>query len=381
MIKSIQVHHFKAIERTNKIKIKQPLTAFIGFNGVGKSSLLEALEMFRAIVTEGLDTALNPWKGFEHVYYQGKKSARQFERNGLKQTYAPIQFNLDYTFNDQKINLTISIGQETGDKELVYFVEERIRIDGHERVRLADDNFIKINLKEGLNISPVHPDRSIISDQPEIRRYIDSWQFLSMNSFLMGNPSVKRRTGGFSLLHKNGDNIAEYLLAIRDKSIDAFDGILDTLRTVLPYAKDIQPRVSREIEKMVYLQMTEEDYKLPGWVFSTGTLKLLALLAVLRNPEPSPLIVIEEIENGLDPRTIHLVVEEIRQYVESGAGQVLVTTHSPYLLDLLSIQQIVFAERKDGKLVFSRPADSEEVLQWSKRFAPGQLYTQRGFSK
>ena len=119
----------------------------------------------------------------------------------------------------------------------------------------------------------------------------------------------------------------------------------------------------------------------PGWVLSTGTLKILALLAVFRNPEPSPLIVIEELENGLDPRTIHLVVEEIRSYLEEGKGQVLITTHSPYLLDLLHISQIVFVERKDGAVVFSRPGEDAEVKEWSKTFAPGQLYTQQVFKK
>jgi predicted ATPase len=115
-------------------------------------------------------------------------------------------------------------------------------------------------------------------------------------------------------------------------------------------------------------------------MLSTGTLKILALLAVFRHPEPSPLIVIEELENGLDPRTIHLVITEIRNYIENKKGQVLITSHSPYLLDQLHISQIIFVERKEEKVSLSRPADDEEVLEWSKKFAPGQLYTQKGFS-
>lgn len=52
MIKNIEVKNFKAIESA-KVKLT-PLTAFIGYNGMGKSSLLEALQMFKSIVTEGL---------------------------------------------------------------------------------------------------------------------------------------------------------------------------------------------------------------------------------------------------------------------------------------------------------------------------------------
>jgi predicted ATPase len=111
-------------------------------------------------------------------------------------------------------------------------------------------------------------------------------------------------------------------------------------------------------------------------LFSTGTLRILALLAVLRHPQPPPLIVIEEIENGLDPRTIHLIVDEIRNVVESGLSQVILTTHSPYLLDLLPLSQIVLVERDPkGQPIFTRPADQKSLDTWAEQFTPGKLYT------
>ena len=99
-----------------------------------------------------------------------------------------------------------------------------------------------------------------------------------------------------------------------------------------------------------------------------------ALLAVLRHPDPPPLFVIEEIENGLDPRTVHLVVEEIRAAIETRKTQVILTTHSPYLLDLLDLSHIVVVEREAGQPVFRRP-DAAKLASWSKSFAPGRLYT------
>ena len=154
------------------------------------------------------------------------------------------------------------------------------------------------------------------------------------------------------------------------------DGIVETLQYVLPYAGDIQPVLTSELERTVYLQLTEGDFKLPGWLLSTGTLRILALLAVLRHPTPPPLLVIEEIENGLDPRTISLVVEEIRSAVESGTTQVILTTHSPYLLDLLTLSHIVVVERdEEGSPVFTRPSDNAALQDWARKFTPGQLYT------
>jgi hypothetical protein len=64
---------------------------------------------------------------------------------------------------------------------------------------------------------------------------------------------------------------------------------------------DLQPGLTSEIERTVYLQMSEQNSKVPGWLLSTGALRILAILALLRHPDPPPLLVIEEIvrENRL----------------------------------------------------------------------------------
>lgn len=185
-----------------------------------------------------------------------------------------------------------------------------------------------------------------------------------------------------SRLAKDGSNIAQYLWTIYKQDISAFNGIVETLQYVLPYASDLQTSITSELERNVYLQLTEEEFKIPGWLLSTGTLRILALLAVLRNPNPPPLIVIEEIENGLDPRTIHLIIDEILNIVESGSSQVIITTHSPYLLDLVLLSHIVLVERdRKGQPIFTRPSDQKYLSEWIKDFSPGQLYTMGKLSK
>jgi predicted ATPase len=154
----------------------------------------------------------------------------------------------------------------------------------------------------------------------------------------------------------------------------AFEGILEALRFVLPFASDIQPRITQEIERLVHLQMTEEDFKVPGWLLSTGTLRILAILAALRHPTPPPLLVIEEVENGLDPRTMHLLVEEIRAAITAQTTQVILTTHSPYLLDLLDLSHLIVTERINGEPTFIRP-NEDDLKEWAKSSSPGRLYT------
>jgi predicted ATPase len=180
--------------------------------------------------------------------------------------------------------------------------------------------------------------------------------------------------GSFPVFERDGSNIGQYLLSLRDASVDAFEGYLEALRFVVPFARDLQATISDAIERRAYLEMTEKDFKVPGSLLSTGTLRAAALLACLRHPVPPPLLIVEEIENGLDPRTMHLIVEEIRAAISSGRTQVLLTTHSPYLLDLLDLSHIVVVEREKGQPVFRRP-DSDQLIEWSKTFSPGRLYT------
>jgi hypothetical protein len=208
----------------------------------------------------------------------------------------------------------------------------------------------------------------------DFAKIIESWQFLFLDPGRMGRPVRQAMAPEPCKLHRDGSNLGQYLWEIRERDLGAFDGILEALRFVLPFASDIQPGITRELERLVYLQMTEEHFKVPGWLLSTGTLRILAILAALRHPDPPPLLVIEEVENGLDPRTIHLLVEEIRAAITAQTTQVILTTHSPYLLDLLDLSHIIVTERVNGEPTFVRP-DEDSLQAWTRSFSPGRLYT------
>ena len=311
-----------------------------------------------------------PWRGFEYIRNQAVPHKLNTANGNGNQAYQtnPIEFNLNWL----NYYATMTIAAGTGYNK-IFIKEEEIKINNqsiHERSKLNlanDQSMISSNLDHQLNI--------------DLFETIASWQFLNLNPYLMGDPIVQKRTGGVTRLAKDGSNIADYLLNIYKQNPAVFEGILEVLQYVLPYARDLQTKITSELERSVYLQLTEANFQVPGWLFSTGTLRILALLAVLRHPQPSPLIVIEEIENGLDPRTIHLIVDEIRNLVESGLSQVILTTHSPYLLDLLPLSQIVLVERDPkGQPLFTRPAHQKSLDTWAEQFTPGKLYTMGRFS-
>lgn len=364
-LQSVRIRNFKAIVDSKTVKLGT-LTAFIGNNGAGKSSLIEALETYQTIVRDGLDIAMQRWLGIEHARHKGQEAK---ERRG--EFVNPISFELAIGTSPRKVcRIELEANNDPAANRM--FIAQ-------ERISLLDGTWLerdKIGAEQSYG-----PGRSLFSAplpsfKEEARQILD-WQFLTLSPERMGLPVPQQRTSGGVRLARDGSNIADFLLDLRRQDQNAFDGIVETMSYVLPYAKDIQPSLtSSEIERKAWLQLTEASFKVPGWMLSTGTLRLLALLALLRHPNPPSLIVVEEIENGLDPRSIHLLVEEIRNAVLDGTTQVVLTTHSPYLLDLLTLDHLVLVERDSkGEPRFLRPADNENLQRWATEFAPGKLYT------
>lgn len=363
-LQSVKICNFKAIIDSKVVKLG-PLTAFIGNNGVGKSSLIEGLETYQSIVRDGLDTAMQRWLGIEHARHKGQEAK---EKNG--KPVKPIAFKLAIGTSPRKVRRIELEANNDVPANRMFISKERI---AQPNITFLDRNMIGADQSYG-------PGRSMLSaplsDSVDLARHILDWQFLTLSPERMGMPVPQQRTSGGVRLARDGSNIADYLRDLRSRDINAYNGIEETMKYVLPYAIDLRPATTTELERKAWLQMKEADFEVPGWMLSTGTLRLLALLALLRHPSPPSLIVVEEIENGLDPRSIHLIVEEIRNAVLGGTTQVILTTHSPYLLDLLTLEHLVLVERDaKGQPCFLRPADSANLQRWSADFAPGKLYT------
>ncbi len=378
LLTRFRIRNFKAIRDSGSLELT-PLTVLIGNNGSGKSSVIEALDTLRTLVVQDVDAAMQLWKGIEHVRNKTKARQTRHTKAGSEKSSKPIAFSLVGNTGRVPFAATTMLNERGNENEL--FIEREfgrfgsVRFDRHEdQIKVSGDPSTT-QRKEWFMSSAASLLSGYFGD------YVESWQFLNLSPQLMGNPVSQTRTRRGIRLDRSGANLAEYLLDIRRRDLVAFDGIVDTLKYVLPYASDVQPTSTSEVERAAYLQLSEKDFKVPGWLISAGTLRILALLAVLRHPSPPSLILVEEIENGLDPRSMRLLVDEIQRTVESGRSQVILTTHSPSLLDSIPLKSIVFVERIEGEPVFERPGAEKEVQKWAKSFSPGQLYTMNRLSK
>jgi predicted ATPase len=156
-------------------------------------------------------------------------------------------------------------------------------------------------------------------------------------------------------------------------------GYPDTFRLIKQAARDVLP----DIEEILipptqfattYMLTRERDLTRPVtiWRMSDGELMFLAWLSLILAPEDfgAPLFCAEELENHLHPRLLETLVElhdQRRHALGQNAVQVIVTTHSPYLVDRLNLDDLIVVEKKDGATRYTRPASKVHLKEFLER--------------
>lgn len=391
---SVRLTNFKSIRDSHSIYLT-PLTVLIGANGSGKSSLVEGLQTFKVMSEQGLETAMDLWRGVEHACHRdatppeicrekgARKWAMSFELYGRTEAGAyRSHTDLQPSANHDTIRIWRDVWRAPGQrKSEKYLCADGIASNGGVNLEIAraiDPAFPSLTKRYVENLRDPRPMMSSLN-------VTNRWQFLHLVPERIMPPVPRSKTAGRVILSPTGENLAEYLDEIRRLDLSAFEAIQEAMKTILPYASDVRSQAASLVEKTLYLALNDSSLKpgqgrqsspIPGWMMSTGTLRALAILAVLRHPEPPSLLVVEEIENSLDPRTLAQLMDEVRRAVRKGRTQVILTTHSPQLLDMVLLKHIIFVDRPDGKPPrFRRLDKSEQVTEWAQSFTTSQMHT------
>ncbi len=114
---------------------------------------------------------------------------------------------------------------------------------------------------------------------------------------------------------------------------------------------------------------------------SDGTLKFLCLMAILLDPNPGPLICIEEPEIGLHPEALALVGDALRE--ASTRTQLIVTTHSDALVDRFTDEpeSIIICERDFDESTSFRRLSSGDLKEWLEEYTLGELWRRGGLAE
>jgi len=183
------------------------------------------------------------------------------------------------------------------------------------------------------------------------------------------------------LLDEEGQNLPALL---NELSGDRREDLVNRIQGILPGIQDVEvssaefgrdTRVNYSLlEKMPYRgRAGRRVFAIPAWMLSEGTRRITAIMALLvRDPAPS-LLCIEEIENGLDPVTVQAVLRHLQSAADQGT-QIILTTHSPWVLDYIPIDSILQVRRIEGNTQYERFAARPEIRAYDPSVPAGTRY-------
>ena len=181
-----------------------------------------------------------------------------------------------------------------------------------------------------------------------------------LNSKLMRQPSPP---GVGLLFQTDGSNLPWVVAELRHDE-KRFGAWLEHVRTALEDIKDVDS-IERPEDKHRYLVIEYmNSAKVPSWLASDGTLRLLTLTIPAYLPDIEGTFLIEEPENGIHPRAIETVLQSLSSIYR---GQVLLATHSPVALNMLEPRDVLcFAKDANGATDIISGDRHPALREWKK---------------
>ncbi len=339
-----------------------PLNVLIGPNACGKSNLIR---------TFGLVKALPKRDGFSRAIAEGGGPSAWINRRtgGVAQIHlvggCPLAFDYSLSFQTSGQSSEIQSEEYRG-------VFERRR----ESFKVWVDTPAKSSM-QGKTL----PAESVLAEirhpgAPEIGALTTAFEGIRLYQEFKTGPGTQARTGISSSvlaesLSEDGSNLALVLNELNLRS--GLHRVNTCLNQLLDLFSDVAVLTRGGITQLYVREKGVSD-PFAATSLSDGTLRLLCLLAVLFDPTPPPLVCIEEPEVGLHPDAIRMLAELL---VEASARtQLVVTTHSPALVDALTDQPqaVIVCERDfDGCTQFRRLQKSE-LQTWLADYSLGELW-------
>jgi predicted ATPase len=380
-IEQLRVKNYRVLHDLELRNIT-PLTVFLGPNGSGKSTIFDVFAFLSECFQLGLRRA-----------WDRRGRFRELRTRGVE---GPISFELKYREKpgDPLITYSLVIGETPRGP---YVAEESLQW----RRGQTGKPFKFLNFREGSGdvISGDMPEK----EDERIQQELDSSDILAVNTLgqFASNPRVsalRRFISGWYLsylsadhargtpeagpqerLSETGENLPNVIQYLKEQYPDRLNHVLSTLTQRIPRLESVEAEMMQD--GRLLLQVKDAPFQRPilAKFASDGTLKMLAYLTVLYDPDPPQLIGIEEPENHLHPRLLPELAEECR--TASGQSQLMVTTHSPYFVDALRPEELwVFYRDQAGFTQAKRAADMRGISEFISQGANlGNLWMENYF--
>ena len=333
-----------------------PLNVLVGPNGAGKTNLLRTIEFLGETARTDLIPAVSRFGGFDALFYRGDIGKRRRSIRlaiGAQMTRyaspnAPDEYELAFWRPFASTNVIARTESFTFKRTSGR--GRRINIKGS-HVDFPDDSKgrrgARLNLdaaSSGLSTLRRLGKRYGADQVDELATLLDSFRVFEPNVAKARQPH-RLAAGELVRLAPDASNLAAYVAWLSEAHPDVFEALVDDLRYIARGLTELQlvplggagPGVSIAIEEQGLRGTT------PLASASFGTIRALALLAMLHDPTPPKLTCVEEVDHGLHPYALDRIVERLRD--ASTRTQILAATHSPALVNRLRPEELIVCER------------------------------------
>ncbi|MDN5857682.1 MAG: AAA family ATPase [Pseudonocardia sp.] len=354
------------------------LTVLIGPNGSGKTNVLNVLRFLASTVQFDLAAALESWRGFDHVQRQVPKTgAVSITVEGRVTQYAsenaPDRYHMRLTRRGRSVSRYEEFTfKRRGGRG------RRITVNGDLVTITEDDDRISeqrlaTRQTTGLATLPKLADEEGGLGIRQFTEFLSSIRVLEPN---VDQARLPARQYGAPLA-EDASNLADTLGQLRLRDPDSFALLIAELRRCLPGLEEVQLVPVGGAAKSVAVQLIERGVVTPIDLAdaSYGTVRTLALLTALHQPDPPPFVAIEEIDHGLHPYALDVLLDRMR--ASSGHMQILAATHSPTLVGRMEPHEIVVCDRDPVTGESIIPAISSAEIAAAAResdWNPGELW-------
>lgn len=396
VLESVQLERFKAAFRPDPLSLS-PFTVIIGRNGSGKSTVLEALQWLDLAMRHDAIRACERYSGIHDLLNIRSRGKTRFFKLILRWSAA----NTDGRAVSAEYAVRVN---ESVDQVPLIHSESLVVRGPRAEVQVIQTETEGTRTAPGKRVLlPTEPDRRRVFDEPDrlalsrltgsssdlslshsmleaIHSFWDRAVFLRLSPQRLAQGSLPKRRSFDPLLDEEGQSLPALLNELsqsqKEDLVTAMNGPLPDVRGLLVS----QTNSSRE--QNVYWSIKEKmptgyagtgTYEIPSSMLSEGTRRLTAILALLIRKPPPSLLCIEEIENGLDPWTVLDVLERLKVAPRRGT-QSLVTSHSPWLLDNVDLDDVRLVRRSGGNTRYSVFRTEAQVKAFLESVPAGARY-------
>lgn len=344
-LERISIHGYKSIRRMDSLELNA-INIIIGQNGAGKSNFISLFRLMAKLAREELRGFVIQQGGLRRILHYGPQTTKEL-----------------YLRLKSDANIYSATLVPTADGDLV-FLKETCSF-------LQTEKDIVVEAQTETQLRRTRRDGRI---PPFIYEAIENWRVYhfhdtSENAPLRSAASLVEMES----LAADGANLAAFLLFLQERHIDSFEMIVDAIRQVAPFVGGLVLRPEALNDDLVRLRWRHvgRDELFDVSDLSDGTLRFIALAALLMQPDPPPTIILDEPELGLHPAAIAHLAAIMHQITPD--VQIIAATQSPAFANNFHWQDFVVVDRRDGASVFRRLTE-EEVRPWMSEFAMGDIW-------